>query len=711
MTSPRFLLLMLIAWSLAAGARPVRTEHVEAELVAETATIAAGQPFTVALRLKMDPEWHTYWRNPGDSGLPTTLAWTLPPGFQAGDIQWPAPKALPIGPLMNYGFENEVLLPVEVRPPAGLNAGSSVTLRARANWLVCREVCIPESADLALTLPVAAAASGNTPWSAGIAATRDALPRAPDGWRASAHRGPDGRVTLALDGAAAAAWRSAFFFPHAEGRLEPAGAQPLMRFERGAQLALPPAKQPVGVFERADGVLVTQGPDGASRAYLIETPVVTAALPDLGTARGVAGGEPALGFAVALLFAFGGGLILNLMPCVFPVLSIKVVGAVRQAHGARREQFLHGLLFAAGVLAAFLALAGALLALRAGGAQLGWGFQLQSPATVAALAALFFLLGLNLSGVFEFSLGATGVPQSAHPHVNTFLGGVLAAVVASPCTAPFMGAAMGYAVTQPAAVALAIFAALALGMSLPFVLLCAYPAWLKRLPKPGPWLACFRQALAFPLYATVVWLAWVLGMQSGLDALGRFALALVALAFAAWAYGLAQAGAGRARFAAAAGALLALWLAWPAAVPAAPPPDRAAASDPAWEAWSPARVAQLTASGTPVFVDFTAAWCVTCQVNKQLVLQNPAVRAAFAERGVALLRADWTNRDPAIGAALAALGRTGVPVYVLHRPGAAPEVLPELLRERIVLDTLAPLSRAILKTSQDQSNTRKETQP
>jgi thiol:disulfide interchange protein DsbD len=344
------------------------------------------------------------------------------------------------------------------------------------------------------------------------------------------------------------------------------------------------------------------------------------------------------------------------------------------------------------VLATFLALAGALLALRAGGAQLGWGFQLQSPATVAVLAALFFLLGLNLSGVFEFSLGATGAPQSAHPHVNAFLGGVLAAVIASPCTAPFMGAAMGYAVTQPAGVALAIFAMLALGMSLPFVLLCAYPAWLKKLPKPGPWMLRFRQVLAFPLYATVVWLVWVLGTQSGVDILGRFALALVALGFAAWAYGLAQAGAGKARLAAAAGALLALWLAWPAATPAALAQDRAATStDAGWEAWSPARVAELTAAGKPVFVDFTAAWCVTCQVNKQLVLQSSAVRAAFAERGVMLLRADWTNRDPAIGAALAALGRTGVPVYVLHRPGAAPQVLPELLRKRIVLDALAPL--------------------
>jgi len=699
----RLIALALCAGSLAAVAKPVRTAHVEAELVAETATIAAGQPFTVALRLKMAPEWHTYWRNPGDSGLPTTIAWTLPPGFQASDIQWPAPKALPVGPLMNYGFENEVFLLVDMQAPAGLATRSAVTLRAKANWLVCREVCIPESADLTLTLPVAAAASGNTAGSMGIAATRDALPRAPEGWRTSAHRGADGRVMLALDGAPAAAWRGATFFPHAEGKLEPADAQLLMLHERGAQLVLPPAKQPVGTFERADGVLVVLGTDGTPRAYVVDTPIVVTAPPDLGAVRGSAGGEPALGLAVALLFAFGGGLILNLMPCVFPVLSIKVLGAVRQAHGARREQFLHGLLFAAGVLATFLALAGALLALRAGGAQLGWGFQLQSPATVAALAALFFLLGLNLSGVFEFSLGATGAPRSAHPRVNALLGGVLAAVVASPCTAPFMGAAMGYAVTQPAAVALAIFATLALGMSLPFVILCAYPAWLKRLPKPGPWMVRFRQVLAFPLYATVVWLAWVLGTQSGVDVLGRFALALVALGFAAWAYGLAQAGAGKARIASAAGVLLALWLAWPATVPAALPSDRSAAADTGWEAWSPARVAELTAAGTPVFVDFTAAWCVTCQVNKQLVLQSATVRAAFAERGVALLRADWTNRDPAIGAALAALGRTGVPVYVLHRPGAAPQVLPELLREQIVLDALSPLPRT--------TPPRKDTQP
>jgi thiol:disulfide interchange protein DsbD len=600
-----FLGLALAFLAGASFAVPVKTEHVEAELVAEKSAAEPGKTLTVALRLGIIPHWHTYWRNPGDSGEPTTLEWRLPAGWRAGPIQWPAPRRLPAKHLMNFGYEGEVLHLVDIAVPA--NASGTAKLAARARWLVCDpERCIPEEGLVTLELPVGA--GGATRWTRAIERTRGALPvKAGFEWRFAASRTAGG-VELEIAPPAGIAPTAFQFFPFEEGKIRNGGAQ---RFEN-SRLSIPRAEQPIGAFNRVAGVLVAQG---LPRPLEIDVPVAGG------------GGAALAGFGVAVLFAFLGGLILNLMPCVLPVLSIKILGFA--GHGPdTRTLRLHGALYALGVVASFLLLAALLAAVNAAGAQVGWGFQLQSPVFVALLAALFLALALNLSGVFEFG-SLDYLPKTKNPHAQAFLTGVLAVAVASPCTAPFMGAALGYSLGESAAVTLAVFLALGLGMALPYAALAWHPGWLRRLPRPGPWMARMKQILAIPLYATVLWLGWVLAIQSGV-----------------------------------------------------------LAADSRWEAFSVEKIRKYEAQGKTVFVDFTAAWCVTCQVNKQLVLQAPEVERAFRDSGVVRLRADWTRRDEEITRTLAGLGRKGVPVYAIYRPGREPELLPEILTQDMVFTAL-----------------------
>jgi thiol:disulfide interchange protein DsbD len=701
----------LAASGAVAYAAPVRTAHVEAELVPERGVVVPGEPLTVALRLAMDRGWHTYWRNPGDSGLPTTIAWKLPAGAHGGPILWPAPQALPVGPLLNYGYEGEVLLLTDIATASDAGRDSTVTLAARADWLVCKEICIPEGADLTLTLPVAAAGSAapTTPaesrWSAAIAKTRAAFPKPLQGWSAKATaRGSNVDLTLTPASGAVAppdVGKLRFFADNA-GQIEPSGAQTLTRDGAGWTLALPVAVQRVGEFTRLAGVLEsTSGLHGNERAAFIDIPlsgtVVAAAAPPQSSLQALplAPADNALSLGAAIAFALIGGVLLNLMPCVFPVLSLKVLGFA--AHGGNRAAMhRHGLAFAAGVVVSFWLLAMGLVAFRAAGQQLGWGFQLQSPPVVAGLALLFFVLALNLSGLFEIGrlLPSSVAGWNAKtPYVNDALSGVLAVVIASPCSAPFMGAALGYALTGSMVTTWLVFTALGIGMALPYLALAWFPAWRARLPKPGAWMLRLRQLLAFPLYATVIWLAWVLGAQLDNDAVARLAATLLLVALAAWTWQARRGGGGRAwsvaAIASVAGAAL---VGWPVAsgVPTDGSRKITAESAP-WQEYTPQRVAQLVAAGQPVFVDFTAAWCVTCQVNKRLVLNTDAVREAFAKGNVALVRADWTRRDPVIGAALAALGRDGVPVYVLYRPDREPLMLSELLTAKEVLAAIGTL--------------------
>ncbi len=697
----------------AASAAPVRTGHVQAELVAQKSAFVPGADNVVALKLVLEKGWHTYWRNPGDSGLPTTLAWTLPAGISAGAIEWLPPRVLPAGPLTNYGYEDEALHPVKLRAAPGFRTQGTVTLAARADWLVCRETCIPEGADLTLTLPVATQAADDPRNGAALGAALAQVPGAlsAQGWRAMA-TGEGQHVALQLTPPAGAPDAGAMrFFPDDDGRIEPSGMQTLARRDGAYLLTLPVAYQMDKGFVRITGLLTAAGAGfSGAHAATIDVPLagavaagpkpVDAAAAPLALSPASSLAAPAaMTLVLAALFALAGGVILNLMPCVFPVLSLKVLGfAQRNDDRAtmRREAYA----FAAGVIATFVALGIALLVLRAAGEQLGWGFQLQSPVVIASLAALFFVLGLNLAGVFEFGQLLPASLRgftSRNRAVDAFASGVLAVVVASPCTAPFMGAALGFALTQSASATLAIFVMLGVGMALPYALLALFPAWQRRLPRPGAWMLRFKQLLAFPMFATVAWLAWVLGVQLDNDAVLRLMLALLALAFALWAWHAMQGGGARAFGMA---ALVALAAAIAVALPLATLDAKSADATPAattsgaeggWQPFSPASVASLSAAGRPVFVDFTAAWCVTCQVNKRMTLQRDAVRGAFAQHGVALLRADWTRRDPQITAALARLGRNGVPVYVLYRPGKEPLLLPEILTQQVVLDALATI--------------------
>jgi thiol:disulfide interchange protein DsbD len=696
--------------AVSASAAPVRTEHVEAELVPGATALQPGTPFPAALRLKLDPGWHTYWRNPGDSGLPTTLAWNLPPGLTAGGIEWPPPRVLPVGPLVNYGYEGEVLLPVEIAAAAAFASAAPVPLRARAEWLVCREICIPEGADLALSVPVAPSATPDPRWGEAIARTRASVPRPLEGWNVLA-TGHGQQIELALAPQTAESDPGDLhLFPLVEGKLEASGPQTLVRDGTRLKLILPVASQRVGDFARLAGVLTASNGFRQGRAVSIDVPlggVVTAGSPtgvaatdaaaaSLGAqANGAATNNLSLG--AALVFALFGGLLLNLMPCVFPVLSLKALGLT--AHGYDKDAMRrHGLAFAGGVVASFWLLAGLLLALRAAGQQLGWGFQLQSPAVVAGLAALFFVIALNLSGVFEIGrlLPSAVLGWNArNAYANDALSGLLAVVVAAPCSAPFMGAAIGWGLTTTPASAIAVFTVLGVGMALPYLALACFPAWRAKLPRPGPWMLRLKQLLAFPLYATVIWLAWVLGTQLDNDAVARLFIVLLLLAFSLWAWQTMRVGGARvwgwAALASLAGIVA---VGWPVAMAAwagggEPASNRTAADLGPWQPFEPERVRELTAAGRPVFVDFTAAWCVTCQVNKRLILNTDVVQEAFAKNHVALLRADWTRRDATIGRALAGLGRSGVPVYVLYRPGREPLILPEVLQQHLITDALA----------------------
>ncbi len=681
------------------GAALVATEQVRAELVAHAPQgVQPGQPLWLGLAIQHQPHWHTYWKNPGDSGLPTTLQWTLPDGFKAGEIEWPTPKRLPIGPLMNHGYEGRLLLPVKVEVPVGF-AADALTVKLRADWLVCKDVCIPEGGDFTLVVP---ARSSVATHAADFEAAFAARPRHLADAKATASVGGSG-LALEVTGLPAA-WsgKAIEFFPEAPGVLD--NALPRIAAWNGERwtVRVPLSDQRVDAPARMDAVLAAPGEVAGVRiAFDIagNWPAAgTTPSPAPAAAPIAAGGGAPMGLAAALLFALVGGALLNLMPCVFPVLSLKVLGFAAHADD-RRAHAISGLAYTAGVVLSFVALAGALLALRAGGEQLGWGFQLQSPAVIALLAALFTLIGLNLAGVFEFGSvlpSSLASLQARHPVVDSLLTGVLAVAVASPCTAPFMGAALGFAITLPAVQALAVFAALGLGMALPYLLASLWPAVARALPRPGAWMARFKVLMAFPMFATVIWLVWVIGQQTGIDGAAALLAVLLALAFIAWALGTPGIGRlGRAIFGAAGALGLAAALSWmlPALHASADTgPARGADAGAGWEPWSEQRVAELRAAGKPVFVDFTAAWCVTCQYNKRTTLADAAVKADFSARGVVLLRADWTRRDPAITAALAAFGRNGVPVYVLYGRDGAPQLLSEILSTGEVRDALARLS-------------------
>ena len=684
----------------------VTTDQVRAELLAWAPDgVGPGKQVWLGLQLAHQPAWHTYWKNSGDSGLPTMLEWQLPAGVTAGEIAWPTPKKIPIGTLANYGYENTVLLPVPVTVAQNFS-GAQLDVKLKAAWLICRKECIPQEGDFSLRIPVrSSTAISSQVFQAAFDATPKQLSAGGSQIEVSSKA-----IKVSLSGLPAALQgKTLAFFPETGSVIEPAAA-----WQQAWQGAVWMAQVPLS-GQRTESpnmmpVVVALDGDATGRAFRIEAPVkgewpkvaAAASLPPAleaalkanasGGAAPLQTSASALGLWAALLGALLGGLILNLMPCVFPVLAIKVVSFVHVKDQASRVTT--GLAYTAGVVLSFLALGALLLGLRAAGEQLGWGFQLQSPAVVAALAVLFTLMGLNLAGLFEFGSflpSRVASLQAKNPAIDSFLSGVLATAIASPCTAPFMGASLGYALGLPAAQALAVFGAIGVGMALPYLAASVVPAVARALPRPGAWMVTFKQLMAFPMFATVVWLVWVLGQQSGIDGAGALLGLLVLMALTIWALTLK----GRTRTVMAAFSIAfsaaALWAIGPNITRLQDSSVNAGQVANGWQAWEPGRVDQLNAQGKSVFVDFTAAWCVTCQYNKKTTLSNPAVLADIEAKKVVLLRADWTRRDPAVTVALGQLGRSGVPVYVIYKPGRAPVVLSEILSVDDVRAELAKL--------------------
>jgi thiol:disulfide interchange protein DsbD len=695
----------------AVGGAVVQTEQVRAELLAFAPDgVGADKTLWVGLQLAHQPQWHTYWKNAGDSGLPTRLEWTLPKGVSAGEIVWPVPQKIRIGSLANFGFEGTLLLPVPLTVGKDFaGSGDKLEIKLAASWLVCKQECVPQDGNFVLQVPLRGSTALHA---AAFEKARAAAPLALQG-SSSLQLVKDG-LTLRVQGLPVA-WHgkniNAFIETpeivetsrvpsgsdgapqtwQADGSWSATMALSGLRSESPTRLAF--------VLALGEQGLRTEAPVQGAWPVLNSAAVAPVAAPVLGNAP--APPAPALAeqtpaaFALALAAALLGGLILNLMPCVFPVLAIKVLAFTQP--GERHSHRALGLAYTAGVVLSFLALGGAMLALRAGGEQLGWGFQLQSPAVIAVLALLFTLIGLNLMGLLEVGNllpGNLAAVQLRHPLGDAFLSGVLAVAIASPCTAPFMGASLGYAIALPAMQALGIFAALGLGLALPYLAASWLPAVGKLLPRPGVWMDTLRRFMAFPMWATVVWLLWVLGHLAGVDGAASLLALLLCLALIVWSLGLV----GRSRVLLTSLSVLAtLWLALaigPNIFKMEDAPEAGGAISASgvggvagavgaplanWQTWAPGRVEAELAAGKPVFVDFTAAWCITCQYNKKTTLAKHEVLADFQAKQVTLLRADWTRRDPAISQALSRLGRSGVPVYVLYHNGQAPVVLSEIL--------------------------------
>ncbi|WP_407068097.1 protein-disulfide reductase DsbD family protein [Methylobacterium crusticola] len=707
--APVALAALLAAAGAAAAQAPRPSKYadlVRAELVAEPGALAPGQPFAVGLRLTMKPGWHVYWRNPGDSGLPPEIAWSLPAGYAAGPVAWPAPERIPVADLMNFGYEGDVLLTATVTPPAALGAGP-VALRAKVSYLACERECVPGEASVAATLPVAGPGASVRPDPRTrdlFGAARARLP-APSPWPSRVTREGDA-LTLHLDapGLRPEAIRDVAFFPYSETAIEHAAPQTATVDAAGLHVALTRSSQapPGEPAWRLDGVLTLTEETGGGpvrRALALGEEPAAPAQPDPARpAPPAPAADAPEGLWQAALLAFLGGLLLNLMPCVFPVLSIKVLSLVRHSGESPGRVRLHGLAYAGGVMATFLGLAAILIGLRAGGARVGWGFQLQSPLVVACLAYGLFAMALSLSGVVPIGTRAAGLGDGLTRRAGlqgSFFTGVLATLVATPCTAPFMGAAVGFALTQGAATGLAVFAALGLGLALPFCALAAWPAALRRLPRPGAWMEILKGLLAFPLYATVAWLVWVLSQQVGPGGLLAALIGLVLVGFCAWVLERAR-DAGPAGRRIAQGAALAGLVALGATLPGLEGdragPAAAVAGGP--EPFSQARLDALLGERRPVFVNMTAAWCITCQVNERAALAGAAVRAGFRAHDVTYLKGDWTRRDPEITRVLEAHGRSGVPLYLLYDGRGAVAVLPQILTEATVRDALAALPAA-----------------
>jgi thiol:disulfide interchange protein len=724
MRLPRLIFVFLL--SLAAGLHAQAASdsadapHVHVRLLVPQG-LNRGEPADAGLYFKLEPGWHIYWKNAGDAGEPPRIQWTLPEGITAGAIQFPAPSRLPLGPLMDFGYENEVLFPLTLNVAKTAKPGPAI-LHAKVDWLVCRATCIPGKAELEASRDVYDRPGKSVLLAADAEVFNRFVARLPkilpandkavfqptkDGFRLSVETGQTET--------------QASFFPSDENildnpapqKLAPTAKGLILDLKKDANLAANPA-QLKGVLELSGGrAFELAAQPGKVTDQLLASaapqPITAAATPS-----GATGGAPtslskaptgAKPISLSELLrvsglAFLGGLILNLMPCVFPVLFLKGLALVHSGHKQLHKLRAHGLVYTAGILVSFWVLVAVLLGLRAAGATLGWGFQFQSPIFLELMAGLLFFLGLSLAGQFEIGLSLTsagGALASKHGYTGSFFTGVLAVIVATPCTAPFMGAAIGYALAQPAAVTFAVFTALALGLAAPYFALTLHPAWTRLLPKPGPWMEVLRQAISVPIFITVIWLAWVLAQAYGAAVLAALLASFLLLAIAGWLLGRWP----FKRWSTVVAALILLCVIVmgvfaPAKLAVASETSTVPETSGLWQPWSQAALSRSLAAGQPVFVDFTAKWCLSCQVNERVALSQPEVEQAFQARNVVLMRADWTRHDEAITQALTALGRSGVPAYALYTPGQSePVLLPEVLTPGIVTDALDKLPRPV----------------
>jgi len=691
-----FVLFCLLAAGLPAHAASSSADvpHLHVQLIVPEAQLYPLTGDKVGLYFKLEPGWHVYWKNAGDSGEPPHIKWILPDGVTAGPLQFPAPKRLALGPLMDFGYEDEVLFPLNLQFAKTVKPGPA-TLHAKVDWLVCREVCIPGKAELevernilAIEPMVAAVAEPDAEiWNR----LGNSLPKSlPENQRVVFQPSQSG-FQLAVETGQRES--SAEFFPADQDIIDNPAPQKVTPTAKGFVLELKKDASLTANPAQLKGVLELSG----GRAYEI------AAIP--GT---VAAAAPPLAWGLlarATGLAFLGGLLLNLMPCVFPVLFLKGLALVNSGNEEKHQLRTHGFVYAAGILVSFWVLVGALLVLRAAGSTLGWGFQFQSPVFLSLMAGLLFFLGLSLAGQFEIGLTLTsagGALAQKQGYTGSFFTGVLAVVVATPCTAPFMGAAIGYALAQSPAVTFAVFTALALGLAAPYVALTLQPAWTRLLPRPGAWMEVLRQAVSVPIFITVIWLAWSLISAYGAGLLWSLLGSLLMLAIAGWFLGRWPAK----RWSTVVAALIVLIVIAasvlaPKKLAAAPETSTTTVQQGGWQPWSAQAVSGYQAQGRPVFVDFTASWCLSCQVNERVALQQPQVQQAFKDANVALLKADWTRNDDAITQALATMGRSGVPAYALYVPGQSePELLPEALTPGIVTDALAKLPKTTAAQTQ-----------
>lgn len=688
---------ILLPCDVLAATDRVETEQVKVQLLASVTGVHGGEEIQIGIRQQIIPHWHTYWINPGDSGLATKIDYQLPAGAVVGEIQWPTPRRISLGPVVNYGYDNEVTLLSSLKLPERLAEGDVVPIRAKAKWLVCEEACIPQEAELELRLPVLSAATQTEPANNDvIAQALSSLPlQSP--WPIELKQTDDGLLLSVVgEDLTQAKPSGVYFYPQEWGRIAQGVEQSVQLSEGALTLKLTGGDAPLKSGDALKGVLaVTKqvGQEQITQGFKID--VVLNAV-----AANAEKPQADLLLPSAMLFALLGGLALNLMPCVFPVLSMKALALVGHAGQSSGNIRRHGWAYTAGILVSFAGLALLLTILKAGGAQIGWGFQFQSPVFVVLVAYLTFVVGLSLSGVFVLGASVAGVGSSLAQrggYTGSFCTGMLATVVATPCTAPFMGAAIGFALTQTPAILLSIFLSLGFGLALPYLLLSYWPRLQTWLPRPGPWMERFKQLLAFPMYGASVWLCWVLTLQVGAVAVPLALTGMLLLAFAAWLFAIGQSAAksslrrstGLATLVLVSVVILGSYIRLENQSSLVQSPLSTVAGD-NWEPFSMARLHELRAQGRPVFVNFTAAWCISCLVNERVALSQVSVKQAMQAGGISYLKGDWTNQDAEITAMLAQFGRSGVPLYLYYPPGqsSSPSILPQILTPDIVIGAI-----------------------